>query len=86
MKKLTRQDFKTIKIGGASYLSFKGKKCEICIEQGFGCSDLAVYDLKQELLEPKVTINDAQSNVGAITDYLKLIDETVNNFYQRWGK
>ena len=83
MKKLTKKDFKTIKIGGVPYLSFRGKKCEICIESGFGCIDVAVYDLNQDMLEPKVTLNSPGNSVMAFVEFYKELDKVVNSFYQK---
>lgn len=91
MEKLTLNDFKKTSSGGELYYySYLGKNCEICIENGFGCVDIAVYDLKQELLEPKVTLNSPSNNGGRGYDPLELltyyskIDEIVNNYYQKW--
>jgi hypothetical protein len=84
MKKLERSDFKKEFVGNIPYLSWKGKNCEICIESGFGCLDIAVYDLRQELLEPKVTINTSVVSAIGIIKYFKKLDKTVNNFYQKW--
>ena len=84
--KLQRSDFKKIDIDhGVSYLSWKGKHCEICVEAGFGCLYLAVYNLKnQYLLEPKVNISTNSVRVLGIIEYFKIVDKTVNDFYQKW--
>jgi len=87
MRKLTIKDFKTGKVGKLVYKTFHGKKCEICIESGFKCIDIAVYDLDKELLEPKVTINSPEMEKGGlikIVDYLKQVDDVVNHFYKKW--
>ena len=87
MKKLTIEDFKTEKVGLLTYRTFVGKNCEICIEPGFKCLDVAVYDLEKGILEPKVTINAPefkQGGVGKIVEYLKQFESTVNNFYKKW--
>jgi len=82
--KLTRDDFKKEHVGGVLYLSYVGKNCEICIESGFGCIDIAVYDLKKDLLEPKETISTRIVSAIGMIDYFKKIDKAVNNFYQKW--
>lgn len=82
-KKLTREDFKTIYTGGIPYLSFKGKNCEICLESGFGCADIAVYNLRQNLLEPKITLNLGTKALEVI-EFYRRADEIVNNFYKKW--
>ena len=83
MKKLTRNDFVTKKVGNMPYLSFKGKNCEICIESGFGCTDIAVYDLKKDILEPKVTIN-YPVNILSYIEFYKEVERITNNFYKKW--
>lgn len=84
MKKLTRKDFKTVENNGVFYLSFKGKNCEICIESGFGCVDIAVYDLRQNIIEPKVTLNTPGNSVLAFVKFYKELNNVVNNFYQKY--
>jgi len=84
VKKLTKGDFKTVKIGASTYLSFKGKHCEICIESGFGCVDISVYDLKQDILEPKITINEPAVDALQLVVLFKRIDIVVNEFYQKY--
>jgi len=89
MRKLTIKDFKTGKVGKLVYKTFLGKKCEICIEPGFKCIDIAVYDLEKSLLEPKITISSPAVGfdadiVNRIIEYVKQIDKTVNNFYRKW--
>ena len=71
----------------STYRSFMGSNCEICIESGFRCIDLAVYGLDKELLEPKVTINSPElgkSSFTKIIDYVKQVDAVVNRFYKKW--
>lgn len=84
MDKLTRQDFELLKVGNVPYLSYKGKNVEICIESGFGCIDIAVYDLKQELLEPKVTMRTSILYASSLQCFYGEIDILVNKFYQKW--
>jgi len=84
MKKLTRNDFVTKKVGDIPYLSFQGKNCEICIESGFGCIDIAVYDLKQDLLEPKITLGKPGNSVMCYVGIFKEVERITNNFYKKW--
>lgn len=80
---LTLKDFKELFVGGVPYLSFTGENCEICIESGIGCVDVAVYDLEQGLLEPKETINTPAEPSPKIVFYAHIYD-TVNKFYKKW--
>ena len=72
-KQIDNGDFNIKFASGFSYLSYAGKKCEICIEFGIGCVDVAVYDLKQELLEPKITVSTKPKAF-----------EIANKFYEKW--
>jgi len=80
--KIDQNDFKDK--GG--YLSFNGKNCEICIEPCFNGADIAVYDLKQNILEPKYCTNiqtiptpTAEMMIG----FWKDVNAKVNEFYKR---
>lgn len=52
MKKKTELTFADF-VKKDGYMSFKGKKVEICLEPCLNGCDVAVYDLNQNLLEPK---------------------------------
>ena len=86
-KKLGRNDFQN-KDG---YLSFKNGYCEICIEPCLNGADIAVYDLGQELFEPKICTNLGEfgsiknANIFQIIDMWKIIDKEVNKFYKKYG-
>lgn len=80
------KDFKNM----GSYFQWRGKICEICIEPCFNGADIAVYDLKYNLLEPKFCTN--LKNFGPmqlpeiwdIIEFKNLALKKVNEYYSKY--
>lgn len=90
MKKLTFKDFD--EKGG--YVSWRGKRIEICLEPCFNGCDVAVYDLKQNLLEPKYCTNikdwSMKMPINGVKDMIKIVEMRrraimkANEFYKKY--
>jgi len=68
-------------------MSFKGKYCEICLEPCFNGCDVAVYDLNQNLLEPKFFTNlnlPELSQIEQIINVRKLAIDKATEFYNKY--
>lgn len=86
MNKLKFSDFK-VKDGG--YMSYTGKNCEICFERCLNGCDIAVYDLKQNLLEDKQCTDIPDFNPSIFEHVIKVRSEALkvaNKFYQTYEK
>ncbi len=59
MQAITFSDFEMIRIDNnpVPYFSYKTDNVEICLEPCLNGLDVAIYDLNQELLEPKECTN-----------------------------
>lgn len=78
MKTITFADFK--KEDG--YMSYKNDKFEICLEPCFNGCDVAIYDVDQNLLKPKVCTNvDLLGDVTDIINVREKAQEIFQKFY-----
>ena len=57
-KELSTSSFKRIGgMGNQGYFSYKDDKYEICLEPCMNGYEVAIYDLRQDLLKPKICTN-----------------------------
>lgn len=77
MKELTFADF--VKLDG--YMTFKNDKFEICLEPCLNGCDVAIYDLEQNLLEPKKCTDLKHVNNDEL---LVRAYEFFNEFYNKY--
>lgn len=80
-------------IQNQTYVTYKGKKCEICLEPCFNGCDVAVYDLGLNLLEPKFCTNlqgfDPFNFTASFEDSMELRSlafEKAQEYYEKYEK
>lgn len=66
------------------YFSFKGEKCEICIEHRIFGFAVAVYDLEQDLIVPKMIADVPEFNVEKMILAREAVRKAVKGFYDRF--
>jgi predicted membrane GTPase involved in stress response len=70
-----------------TYMSFRGENCEICLEPCLNGCDVAVYDLRQNLLEPKYCTNidlSSLSEFGKLIKVRRLAITKAIEFYEKY--
>jgi len=71
------------------YMSFTGKKVEICLEPCLNGCDVAVYDLNMDLLEPKYCTNLNLQYMEVIDQVIKIREAALikaKEFYLKYEK
>lgn len=67
------------------YYSFSGKNCEICLEPCLNGCDVAVYDKRKDLLEPKYCTNLNRVFVMSEQDTVALLAiKKAKEYYEKY--